>query len=63
MTWISEQEAAKMLNRHPRWLRAKVKSGAWPVKYSAIEGRKYHYAKADIDKLINSYSNTVKGFS
>lgn len=63
MTWIPEQDAAKMINRHPRYLRGKVKSGAWPVKYSAIEGRKFHYSKADIEKLINSYSNVVKGFS
>lgn len=56
MTWLTEKEAAKELDRQPRTLRLKVKAAAWPIAYYAIEGRKFRYSKQDIEKLKKKFT-------
>jgi len=60
MSWITEMEAAQMLQRKPRTLRAKVKAAVWPITFTAIEGRKFQYSKQDIEKLLSANSNKIK---
>lgn len=58
MNWISEAEAAKLVMRKPRTLRAKVKNAVWPITYTAPEGRKFMYSKDSIEKFLQK--NAVK---
>lgn len=60
MTWISEKEAAELLKRKPRTLRAKAKASVWPITYTAPEGRGFQYSRQDIDKFLLSQSNKTK---
>lgn len=60
MTWINEKDAAQMLQRKPRTLRAKAKTRTWPITFTAPEGRGFQYSKADIDKFLLSQSNKPK---
>lgn len=57
--WIPEAEAAQKVRRHPRNLRKYVKTGKWPVAFTALNGRRYMYSEKDIEKLLLSYSNTL----
>jgi hypothetical protein len=49
--WLPEAEAAKKINRQPRTLRKKVKSGAWNVAYRAINNRFFQYNEKDLERL------------
>lgn len=50
--WIPEQEAAKKVNRTPRVLRRLVKSGRWPIEYTAPNSRGYQYSEKSINKFL-----------
>lgn len=63
MQWLSEKAASELLQRKPETIRKNVTKGVWDVRYSAINGRKYMYSKADLDKLIERHSCKVKSFS
>lgn len=52
-TWISEEEAAKMMNYHPRYFRMLVKRGELSVSYRSIRGRSFEYDAKDIEKIKN----------
>jgi hypothetical protein len=51
ITFINEEEAAKMLNIAPITLRRKVKNKIHPVpiNYRNTAGRKFQYVKEDIE--------------
>jgi DNA-binding transcriptional MerR regulator len=57
--WIEEKEAARLVNRKPRTLRVYVKSGKWPVAYSALNNRRYHYDLRGIEKLMLQHSSAL----
>lgn len=59
MSWISEQEAAKKVNRKPRTLRKLVKSGHLKIDFTAINGRKYQYDLQGIEKLLKENSSII----
>jgi hypothetical protein len=54
--WIPEKEAAQKVNRRPYTLRRLVKSGKWPIAYTAPNQRGYQYNLKDIDRLLESFS-------
>lgn len=51
--WISEEEAAKLIRRHPRYLRDMVKTGRWDISYRTLNGRSYEYDENGIEKVKN----------
>lgn len=51
--WLTEAEAAKLVNRHPRTLRKLVKAGTWNVTYTTLNGRSYCYDEKGIRELFN----------
>jgi hypothetical protein len=51
--WIEEGEAVKLLKKHPRTIRRKVKSGAWDISYRTLEGKCYEYDRNGIERLKN----------
>lgn len=59
MNWISESDAARKVNKAPKTLRRLVKSGKWPVNYTAPNGRGYQYSEKDLDKLLKSFSTVT----
>lgn len=59
ITWIPEKEAATMVGRKPRGLRSKAKSGAWPITYTAPDGRGFQYSKQDIEKFLLANSTAI----
>lgn len=50
--WITEDEAAKMLNYRPRTLRQYAKDGSLKINYTTVRGKKYQYNKSDIEKVL-----------
>ncbi|HYH15271.1 MAG TPA: helix-turn-helix domain-containing protein [Flavisolibacter sp.] len=50
--WLTEKEAAEKLHRAPRTLRELVKSGAWPIRYTSLNGRNYMYEEKSIEKFL-----------
>lgn len=53
-TWISEEEASRMMNYHPRYFRMLVKRGELNVSYRTNnKGRDYEYDAKDIEKIKN----------
>jgi hypothetical protein len=53
-TWILEDDAAKMMNYHPRYFRMLVKRGELAVSYRLIGKRGgYEYDAKDIEKEKN----------
>lgn len=53
ITWIKEDEAAKMLNLAPFTLRRYAKWGRLDIAFTtSIGGRKYQYDKAGINKVL-----------
>jgi len=50
-SWLSEKDAASKIQRQPRTLRKKVKSGAWNVAYRHINNRFFQYSEKDIERL------------
>jgi predicted site-specific integrase-resolvase len=57
MNWISENEAAEKVNRKPKTLRALVKSGKWPVRYTAPNNRRYMYDEKGINEILERSSS------
>lgn len=52
--WVSEKEAAAMINRHPRYLRAMVKEGRIDVSYrTGLNGRDFEYDANAIEAIKN----------
>ena len=57
--WISEQEAAERMNKHPRYFRSLVKSGTLPISYRHDDnGRNWEYDLKAIEK-IKSRNETI----
>lgn len=52
-TWISEDEAARMLGYKPRVLRLYAKTGKLDISYTTMFGRKYQYDKGSIEKVLH----------
>lgn len=59
ITWVKEKEAADMLGRRPRTLRALVQTRKLPVNFTHINGRTYMYSKEDIEKMLIQNSTIV----
>lgn len=57
--WISEKEAAEKLQRKERTIRTLVKSGKWPIAYSSLNGRRYHYDLKGIERLMMENSTAL----
>lgn len=60
MDWIPEKEATKIVGRSADRLRRLVKSGKWPIDYTAPNGRGYMYSLKGIHKMLDSYSSKTK---
>jgi hypothetical protein len=51
--WISEEEAAKMMNYHARYFRMLVKRGELNISYRSVRGRSFEYDAKDIEAIKN----------
>jgi hypothetical protein len=61
ITWISEQEAARMFGyKDPVWFRKLVKERKIEVDYTSVNGRKYKYSLEDLDRFLLSQSTIMK---
>jgi hypothetical protein len=59
-TWISEEEASKMMYYHPRYFRMLVKRGTLSVSYRKISERKgYEYDAKDIEQIKNKDAKII----
>lgn len=57
--WISEQQAAQRMNKHPRYFRSLVKSGALAISYRYDDnGRNWEYDLKAIER-IKSRNETI----
>lgn len=50
--WLDEKTAAQKVQRTPRVLRRLVKSGRWPIEYSALNNRGFQYSEKSIEKFL-----------
>jgi hypothetical protein len=52
--WITEEEAAKKMKYHPRYLRHRVTSGQLAISYRTNDrGRNYEYDLKAIEEIKN----------
>lgn len=58
MTWITESEAAELLQLTKPYLRKRVKKGFLPIAYTSVEGRRYRYSAQDINKIFTRNAST-----
>jgi DNA-binding transcriptional MerR regulator len=56
VNWISENEAAKLMNYQPKTLRRYAREGRLQIAYTKVNYKTYEYNQYDIDihKMNNS---------
>lgn len=58
--WITEKEAAEILQYHPRYLRSLVKKGTLDISYTNIRGKRYHYDERQVKGVLNTNAHIIK---
>jgi hypothetical protein len=52
--WITEEQAAQIMNKHPRYLRTLVKRGTYSISHRYDDyGRNWEYDLKDIEAIKN----------